>query len=163
MNARDESFATPLHNACENINGADLVNLFLEHHADLTPHDNTTRSTPLHRACRQGAFRNVQLLLTHGANPNTIDIIKNTPLHVASQLGCVLHTEFVGLLIFSLQVFWNCTVVDRTPCRPEFTERGRTYPCTARTTLSRLKRGVDYLCIHCNISSKKKKKKRVLV
>lgn len=96
VNARDEVYSTPLHNACTNINGGELVSLFLAHHADLSPHDNQTRATPLHSACKQGAFGNAELLLKHSANPNATDTRKNTPLHVASMLG---YTGIAQLLL----------------------------------------------------------------
>jgi ankyrin repeat protein len=87
VNARDETYSTPLHYACTNVNGAELVYLLLEHRADVSPHDAQTRATPLHVACKQGAYGNAELLLKHKANPNAIDIHKNTPLHVACASG----------------------------------------------------------------------------
>jgi ankyrin repeat protein len=96
INARDESYSTPLHHACNSINGGELVQLFLEHRADISPHDTSTRATPLHCACKQGAFGNAELLLKHNADPNAMDVHRNTPLHVASMLG---YTGIAQLLI----------------------------------------------------------------
>jgi len=96
INARDENYCTPLHHACTNINGAELVGLFLAHNADTSPHDNQTRATPLHAACKHGAYGNADLLLKHNAHPNAVDSHKNTPLHVASSLG---YTGIAKLLV----------------------------------------------------------------
>lgn len=96
INARDENCATPLHNACNSVNAGELVQLFLENRADLSPHDTSTRATPLHCACKQGAYGNAELLLKRNADPNALDVRRNTPLHVASAQG---YTGIAQLLV----------------------------------------------------------------
>jgi len=72
-----------------------FLELFILHKAELSVRDKT-QSTPLHRACHGGAFRNAELLLQHGVDVNIPDDGKNTPLHIASKLGYV---GIVNLLV----------------------------------------------------------------
>jgi len=95
INARDEINATPLHNACGNINDYELVELFIQNKANVGARDKNF-ATPLHRACCGGAYKNVELLLRCGVDVNAVDSEKNTPLHIAYKLG---YTGIANLLI----------------------------------------------------------------
>lgn len=95
VNARDEINATPLHNACGNINDYEIVELFIQNKADVGVFDKT-HATALHRACSGGAYRNAELLLQNGIDVNATDEGKNTPLHIAYKLG---YTGIANLLL----------------------------------------------------------------
>ena len=64
---------TPLHDICARNDGlaaTKLVNMFLEHGADIEAIDDEDCSTPLGMASREGDVRLVQLLIERGANVN---------------------------------------------------------------------------------------------
>ncbi len=48
-------------------NHVDLIELLLEHQADLEQKDDL-QCSPLHLACKKGSFESVELLLENGAN-----------------------------------------------------------------------------------------------
>ena len=66
--------------------------------ADAINKKNRTGETKLHKACIKGNTKEVRHFLTMGANPNTQDHMRWTPLHEASQRGFV---EIVELLLFN--------------------------------------------------------------
>ena len=61
---------------------ADIVQLLIQHGADVTARDNT-RSTSLHLASSKGSGKTAELLLKHVANFDAQDERHSTPLHLA--------------------------------------------------------------------------------
>lgn len=58
--------------------------------------DEDTQGTALYWMCVHGELDIVKQLLTLGADPNTTNCIKQTPLHAASDMG---YTHIVKLLL----------------------------------------------------------------
>lgn len=77
---------------------ADIVQLLIQHGADVTVQDNTL-STPLHLASSRGSGKTVGLLLKHGADVNAQDVKQLTPLHLAASSRLALKGNVVHLLL----------------------------------------------------------------
>ena len=77
---------------------ADIVQLLIQHGADVTAQDNT-HSTPLHLASSKGSGKTVELLLKHGANVDALDGRHSTPLHLAVSSCLALKGNVVHLLL----------------------------------------------------------------
>ena len=89
---------TPLHDLAHNTldeNTRTLVDLFLEHGADIDALDEEDRSTPLGLAARAGNDGLVELLLQRGADPNKSGAPWSTSLAWAEKRG---HNEIADLL-----------------------------------------------------------------
>ena len=82
MAARNDHGRTPLHHAARR-GRPDVVELLLEHGADVTAVTSGSMSTPLHAAARSAGPDTVILLFAHGADPNPVDGCGQTPLHKA--------------------------------------------------------------------------------
>jgi len=66
----------------------DVVILLLAHHADPNVQShNQIRVTPLHAAVDRKDQALVEILLSHGANPNATEFLGGTPLHTAAMGG----------------------------------------------------------------------------
>ena len=88
VNAWNSAGETALHHACCNCHHG-IVELLLDHGADIEGPSLATNHTPLMIACKSGGFDTVELLLDYGANANAqCKISGNTPLH------CVFLTQF---------------------------------------------------------------------
>jgi ankyrin repeat protein len=89
---------TPLHHLARK-GDVETATIFLEHGADLHARDEDICSTPLGWAAKFGKTTMVELLLKHGARPNTPDDLPDwawaTPLAWATRRG---HAEVVDLL-----------------------------------------------------------------
>lgn len=70
---------TPLHVACGQLGGLDLVQRLIRHQAQVNARDNAG-NTPLHYAAVSGAAEVIQLLLESGADPEAANAAKETPL-----------------------------------------------------------------------------------
>ena len=73
----------------------DLVQVLIEHGADLAAQDDTG-STPLHLASSKGIAETVRLLIENGADASARNGSHESPLHLASSSGS---TETVQLLL----------------------------------------------------------------
>jgi len=90
VNAVDGHGHTPLHWACER-NYPTLIRLLIEHGADVNMRSRTqvhSGFTPLHFACKSSSANpgTVALLLSHGADANTLNERGETPLALATDL-----------------------------------------------------------------------------
>lgn len=98
-NLPDWQRRTPLHDLCAGIRHVEetaaLVQMFLEHGANIDAIDEEDRSTPLGIAAREGNMALVDLLLENGANPNVSGANWATPLAWAERRG---HEEISALL-----------------------------------------------------------------
>jgi serine/threonine-protein phosphatase 6 regulatory ankyrin repeat subunit B len=92
VDAPDRRRYTPLHYAAT-VSNTRGIRLLLKHTANLEA-SSVSRESPLHVAV--GNPEAVEILLDAGADPNSIDILTQTPLHMATQKSCV---ESVQLLI----------------------------------------------------------------
>jgi RNA polymerase sigma factor (sigma-70 family) len=90
---------TPLHDVCAGGRHIEtslpLIEMFLEHGADIEAVDEEDRSTPLGIAAREGDRAQVELLLEKGADPNGAGAPWATPLAWAERRR---HTEIAALL-----------------------------------------------------------------
>ena len=73
----------------------DIVQVLIEHGADVTALDNT-RATPLHLASSGGSAETMRVLIKHGADVSARNGSRQTPLHLASSSGS---TETAWLLL----------------------------------------------------------------
>ena len=97
-NLPDWQRCTPLHDLAGRApDGAqiELVEMFLDHGANIDAIDEEDRSTPLGLAARSGNVRLVELLLEKGADPNLASAAWATPLAWAEKRG---HNEVVETL-----------------------------------------------------------------
>jgi ankyrin repeat protein len=77
---------------------ADIVQLLIQHGADVTARDDNC-STPLHLASSRECGKTVKLLLTQGADINAQDGTHSTPLHLAASSHLALKGNVVHLLL----------------------------------------------------------------
>ena len=90
-NLHDWQRRTPVHDLCSGLphveDPAGLIQMFIQHGAEVNAIDEEDRSTPLGIAAREGDARLVKLLLENGANPNTAGADWATPLAWAQRRG----------------------------------------------------------------------------
>ncbi len=90
-NLHDWQRRTPVHDLCSGLrhveDPAGLIQMFIQHGAEVNSIDEEDRSTPLGIAAREGDARLVKLLLENGANPNTAGADWATPLAWAQRRG----------------------------------------------------------------------------
>ena len=87
--------ATPLHSAAAN-STAEVVELLLQHGADVHSKDDWEGATPLHWAAEYPTAEVVELLLQYGADVNAANNDGETPLHRAAEFSTA---EVVELLL----------------------------------------------------------------
>ncbi|XP_046452216.1 palmitoyltransferase ZDHHC17-like [Daphnia pulex] len=95
VNQRDDENVTLLHWASIN-NRKELVNLYINHGAQVDAVGGKLLATPLHWAVRQGHLATVILLIKHGADPMVYDGEGFQSLHLAAQFG---HTAVCAYLL----------------------------------------------------------------
>ena len=71
---------TLLHLVAES-NDINSMNCLLEKVKQIDPTDSLSQ-TPLHRACKSGNFQSAKVLIAHGANVNSVDQKKDSPLTI---------------------------------------------------------------------------------
>jgi 26S proteasome non-ATPase regulatory subunit 10 len=81
-----EAKRTPLHFACTNAH-VDIVNILLEHSADVNVVESKDGETPLHRAAAIGNLPIMQLLIQAKADCNIVNRKHRTALHNIAKLG----------------------------------------------------------------------------
>ena len=75
---------TPIHLAIKaRENQEEIINILVNHGADIEAKETIFGSTPLHMAVRRNEKELVKLLLNHGADINSTNRSKETPIHVA--------------------------------------------------------------------------------
>ncbi|XP_046387890.1 serine/threonine-protein phosphatase 6 regulatory ankyrin repeat subunit A-like [Ischnura elegans] len=94
VNARDNSWITPLHRACCS-GSKEMVELLLNHDADVNLRDHLWQ-TPLHIAAANGSVPCASALLSRTDNPSITDRGGRTALHHAAYNG---HLKMVQLLL----------------------------------------------------------------
>jgi ankyrin repeat protein len=98
-NLHDWQRRTPLHDLCAGLrhveDPAGLIQMFIQHGAEVNAIDEEDRSTPLGIAAREGDLRLVKLLLDNGADPNTAGADWAMPLAWAERRG---HDKVAALL-----------------------------------------------------------------
>ena len=98
-NLPDWQRRTPLHDLCAGIrhveNASGLMQLFIDHGADIDAIDEEDRSTPLGIAAREGHTELIDLLLSNGADPNAAGANWAMPLAWAERRG---QEEIAGML-----------------------------------------------------------------
>ncbi|MCB4458461.1 ankyrin repeat domain-containing protein [Leisingera sp. McT4-56] len=90
----DTALGTPLMVAAGR-DRTELIQLLLDHGADLETTGGREQRTPLHTAAASGAEGAVRMLLASGANPTARSKFGDPPLHLALQKN---HTAVAGLL-----------------------------------------------------------------
>ncbi|XP_057375671.1 palmitoyltransferase Hip14-like isoform X2 [Daphnia carinata] len=95
VNQRDDENVTLLHWASIN-NRKELVNLYINHGAQVDAVGGKLLATPLHWAVRQGHLATAILLIKHGADPMVYDGEGFQSLHLAAQFG---HTAVCAYLL----------------------------------------------------------------
>ena len=81
MNKQDKYGRSPLH-VCAASDHCDMVEFLLENGADINCKSKGDGQTPLHYAAKNAALRSLQALLGFGANIDSLDNKKRTPLQV---------------------------------------------------------------------------------
>jgi ankyrin repeat protein len=101
LDSNDGRAAPPLVRAAQSGSGIEIEEL-LDQRVDIEGRHDGTKRTALAVACHCGNDDVVAILLQHGANPNVIDTIGMTPLHLAATRGhyrvvCYLFKEDVNV------------------------------------------------------------------
>ena len=90
-NLHDWQRRTPLHDLCTGLrhvqDAAELVQMFIQHGADVNAIDEEDRSTPLGIAAREGNAALVKMLLENGADSNAAGANWATPIKWAERRG----------------------------------------------------------------------------
>ncbi|KAH7354662.1 ankyrin repeat-containing domain protein [Rhexocercosporidium sp. MPI-PUGE-AT-0058] len=83
---------TPLHVAAERLDINQIRSILTKSDYDINATTRETHETPLHKAITSGEGDRVgiiQLLVSHGADPNPRDCVCNTPMHYAAKGGLI--------------------------------------------------------------------------
>lgn len=93
VNAADKAGNTPLHRAIEEAPcylKVGIIKALIENGADINAVNKCGENTPLHStASFNDSVDVVRILIENKANVNVVDNLGNTPLHLATQEGCV--------------------------------------------------------------------------
>ncbi|KAG8441939.1 hypothetical protein GDO86_010936 [Hymenochirus boettgeri] len=96
LTVRDDAGATPLHHASK-LGNIELILMFINESAEEGVNTLDSRgNTPLHWAVVKNKIDAVKVLLCRGADPNILNLHRQSPLHAAVQL---FHNSIVEVLI----------------------------------------------------------------
>lgn len=107
---------TPLYTACRRSESLPIVQILIEHGADISI-GNKIHKTPLHRAAHFGHSQLVRELLNNGADVDIQDINGRSALHYACDSSWTTREEVIRLLLsagadINILDSWGCTPLD---------------------------------------------------
>lgn len=114
MTSDNLSIVLPLHHAVLSFDLLRIIHLLStdEHRPDVG--DSHTQPA-LHVAVSRGFYSAVVVFLECGADVNALDEFGNTPLHVASAFGSMIHTDIINLLCRNGGDLWHRNDQEQTP------------------------------------------------